>query len=164
MNILRCFIKCTLYSWISAHLLCFFLLSFYRTLIFWHNAFRSHADRQALLQSALLALAAHIHIDLAAIAILALVYGVPSDATSKETFAAFTRQGIVVVTGRTITAYKTQFFLLARRGSFPFLRVASFAIAASIAAATSATIVTATTSRITAVAVYRTWLRQFIPT
>lgn len=89
------------------YLLRFLLLSFYRALIFGHNTFRSHADRQALLQSAFLALAAHIHIDLAAVAIFALVYGISSDATSKETLAAFACQSIIVITRRTIATYKT---------------------------------------------------------
>lgn len=36
--------------------------------------FRPHANRQALLQSALLALSPHVHVNVAAIAVLALVH------------------------------------------------------------------------------------------
>lgn len=102
-------------------LLRFFLLSLHCALKLGHNAFWPHADRQALLQPALLTLAAHIHVDLAAIAILALVYGIPGDTASKEALAALARQSIVVITRRTIAAYKAQFFLLPWCGPFSFL-------------------------------------------
>lgn len=47
--------------------------------------FWPHADREALFESALLALAPHVHVDVATIAVLALVDGVLSYTPPEET-------------------------------------------------------------------------------
>lgn len=63
---------------------------------------RPHTDRETLLETTLLALPPHVHVDLTVIAILALVYGVLGDATSKEPLTAFACQRVVVITEKVI--------------------------------------------------------------
>lgn len=79
-------------------LLRLFLLAFDSALHFRYDALRAHAHRQTLLQSALLTLASHIHINLARVAVLAGVDGILGYAPPEEPFAAFACQRIVVIT------------------------------------------------------------------
>jgi len=72
--------------------------------------FGPHADGQAFFQPALLALAPHVHVDLAVVAVLALVHGVLGDAPPEEPLAPFARERIVVVTGRPVAANQAQLF------------------------------------------------------
>lgn len=134
------------------YLLRLLFFSLYCTLVLGHNTFRPHANRQTLLQSALLALAAHIHVDLAVVAVLALIHCVPGDASSEEALATFTRKGIIMITRRTIATYKAQFLLLSRRGSFSLLRVASFITTTSNPAASASVATPVTTATTTAAA------------
>lgn len=60
------------------------LLALDGALRFRHNALGSHANVQALLQPALLALASHVHVHLALLAELARVDGVLGDAAPEE--------------------------------------------------------------------------------
>ena len=112
--------------------------------------FGSHADRQALLEAALLTFPPHVHVDLAAVAVLALVDGVlrdaateetcrtdesalvsassrgrgPSSASASLTFASFAGESVVVVARSSIAAHQTQLLLLPRRRSLLLLGVA----------------------------------------
>lgn len=70
--------------------------------------FGPHADSQAFFQPALLALAPHVHVDLAVVAVFALVHGIFGNAPPKEAFASFARERVVMVTGRTVAAYQAQ--------------------------------------------------------
>lgn len=72
--------------------------------------FGPHTDGQALFQPAFLALASHVHVDLAVVAVLTLVNGIFGDASPEEPLAPFARECIVMVTGRPITAHQTQLF------------------------------------------------------
>jgi hypothetical protein len=69
---------------------------------------------ETLSQSALLTLSSHVHVDIAAAAVLALVDGIFRDTSPEEAFAPLTRQRVVVVSRGAIATNQTQFFLLLR--------------------------------------------------
>lgn len=87
--------------------------------------FRPHADAEALLEPTLLALAPHVHVDLAVGAVLALVDSVLGDAASEEALAALAGQRVVVVAGRSVPTHQTQLFLLPRRRALLLLRISA---------------------------------------
>lgn len=60
--------------------------------------FGPHADGQAFLQPAFLALAPHVHVDLAVVAVLALVHRVLGDAPPEEALAPLAGERVVMVT------------------------------------------------------------------
>lgn len=72
--------------------------------------FGPHANGKTFFQSTLLALSPHVHVDFAVVAILALVHCVFGNAPPEETFASFTRESVIMVTGRPIAAHQAQFF------------------------------------------------------
>ena len=95
------------------------------TLLFGHDAVGPHADGVTLFESAGLALAPHVHVDLTVIAVLAHVLGALalSDGAPEEAFAAFAGQRVVVIAGGAVTADEAEFFL----GSLPGSVIASHA-------------------------------------
>lgn len=72
--------------------------------------FGPHANGKTFFQSTLLAFSPHVHVDFAVVAILALVNCVFGNAPPEEPFASFTREGVIMVTGRPIAAHQAQFF------------------------------------------------------
>lgn len=72
--------------------------------------FGPHANGQTFFQPALLTLAPHVHVDLAVVAVLALVYGVLGDAPPEEPLTPLTRERIVMVTGRPVAAHQAKLF------------------------------------------------------
>lgn len=75
-----------------------------------------HARLPTLAQAALLALAAHVHVHLAAAIVLAGVLGTFNDAASKEALAALTAQHIVMETRGLVTAYTAHLIAKHLRG------------------------------------------------
>lgn len=67
--------------------------------------FGPHADGQAFFQPTLLAFAPHVHVDLAVVAVLALVHRVFGDTPPEEAFASFARERVVMVPGRPVAAH-----------------------------------------------------------
>lgn len=72
--------------------------------------FGPHANGKTFFQSTFLAFSPHVHVDFAVVAILALVHCVFGNAPPEETFASFTRKGVIMVTRRPIAAHQAQFF------------------------------------------------------
>lgn len=69
--------------------------------------FGPHADGETFFQSTLLTFSPHVHVDLAVVAVLALVHCVFGNAPPEESFASFAREGVVMVTGRPVAAHQT---------------------------------------------------------
>ena len=82
-------------------------------LLFWHDAVGPHAHGVTLFESASLALAPHVHVDLTVVAVLARILGALalSDATPEEALAALAGQGVVVVAGGPVAADEAELFL-----------------------------------------------------
>lgn len=85
----------------------FLLLAFDSALKLGYDAFGSHAHMKTFFQSALLAFAPHIHVDLAIVAVLALINGIFGDTSPEESFASLAREGIVMITRGSIATNKT---------------------------------------------------------
>lgn len=72
--------------------------------------FGPHANSKTFFQPTLLALPPHVHVDLAIVAVLALVHRIFGNTPPKESFASFACERVVMVTGRSITAHQAQLF------------------------------------------------------
>jgi len=105
-------------------LLRFLRLSFNCALVFRNDTFGSHADGEALFQTAFLTFPPHVHVNLATVAVLALVHGVLRYTPPEEAFASFTGEGVVVVAGRSIAADEAELLLLTRHGALLLLGIA----------------------------------------
>ena len=105
------------------YLLGLLLLAFDCTLILRNHTFRSHTNWKAFLQPTLLALPTHVHINFAIVSILALVNGIFGDTPTKEAFASFAGEGVIMITRRPVTADQTKFFLLPRSWAFFLFRI-----------------------------------------
>jgi hypothetical protein len=108
-----------------AYLLSLLLLALDGALELRDDALGPHADVEALLEPALLALAPHVHVDLAVVAVLALVHRVLGDAAPEEALAALASEGVVVVAGGPVPAYEAELLLLSRSRALFLLGVAA---------------------------------------
>lgn len=112
------------------------LAPLHRALVLRHNALRPHADGQALLQPALLALAPHVHVHLAGPPKLAAIVRILGHAAPKEALAALAGERVVMIAGGSVAADQAQLLLQPRRRALlALLRIAALVGGVAVEAA-----------------------------